>query len=136
MRDDTSTYNGTFDQSIKLFVSSNSKLQMPWGDTFNLDIFVGISCQLLTSAVRYSRIAAEYTAAVAPTLPFADTLDFNRRWIGPTRNCNKNKQSSQHITGILWSSFLQEYLNCYKASMKMVLPVKSIPRITSVESRF
>ena len=89
-----------------------------------------------TSAVRYSRIAAEYTAAVAPTLPFADTLDFNRRWIGPTGNCNKNKQSSQHITGILWSSFLQEYLNCYKASMKMVLPVKSIPRITSVESRF
>ncbi|KAI4337352.1 hypothetical protein L6164_015780 [Bauhinia variegata] len=32
-----------------------------------------------TSAVRYSRIAAEYTAAVAPTLPLAVTLDFRRR---------------------------------------------------------
>ncbi|KAK8320550.1 hypothetical protein V6Z12_A12G044700 [Gossypium hirsutum] len=30
-----------------------------------------------TSAVKYSRIAAVYTAAVAPTLPFALTLVFS-----------------------------------------------------------
>nr|DAD27064.1 TPA_asm: hypothetical protein HUJ06_028532 [Nelumbo nucifera] len=42
-----------------------------------------------TSAVRYSKIAAQYTAAVAPTLPFAVILDFRRRWIRPTGNCNK-----------------------------------------------
>nr|GLL45221.1 3-ketoacyl-CoA synthase 1 [Ipomoea trifida] len=32
-----------------------------------------------TSAVRYSKIAAEYTAAVAPTLPFAVVLSFSNR---------------------------------------------------------
>lgn len=42
-----------------------------------------------TSAVRYSKIAAEYTAAVAPTLPLAWTLVFKRRWIRPTGNCRK-----------------------------------------------
>lgn len=40
-----------------------------------------------TSAVKYSRMAAEYTAAVAPTLPLAVTLDFRSRWIRPTGNC-------------------------------------------------
>mmetsp|Transcript_30745 Transcript_30745/g.60549 ORF Transcript_30745/g.60549 Transcript_30745/m.60549 type:complete len:240 (+) Transcript_30745:1179-1898(+) len=39
-----------------------------------------------TSAVRYSRMAAAYTAAVAPTLLLAATLPFNRRWIRPTGN--------------------------------------------------
>lgn len=39
-----------------------------------------------TSAVRYSRIAAEYTAAVAPTRPWAAVLDFRWRWIRPTGN--------------------------------------------------
>nr|GMD82696.1 3-ketoacyl-CoA synthase 1 [Ipomoea batatas] len=32
-----------------------------------------------TSAVRYSKIAAEYTAAVAPTLPFAVVRSFSNR---------------------------------------------------------
>ena len=32
-----------------------------------------------TSAVKYSKMAAEYTAAVAPTLPLAATLDFSSR---------------------------------------------------------
>lgn len=40
-----------------------------------------------TSAVSHSKIAAEYTAAVAPTLPWAATLDLRRRWIRPTGNC-------------------------------------------------
>lgn len=40
-----------------------------------------------TSAVRYSKIAAVYTAAVAPTRPLAATLDFSCRWTLPTGNC-------------------------------------------------
>jgi hypothetical protein len=40
-----------------------------------------------TSAVRYSRMAAEYTAAVAPTLPFAAARDFSSLCIRPTGNC-------------------------------------------------
>lgn len=39
-----------------------------------------------TSAVRYSRMAAEYTAAVAPTRPLAAILVFSCRWIRPTGN--------------------------------------------------
>ena len=39
-----------------------------------------------TSAVKYSRIAALYTADVAPTLLFAFTLLFKNLWILPTGN--------------------------------------------------
>ena len=39
-----------------------------------------------TSAVKYSRIAALYTAEVAPTLLFAETLLFKILWILPTGN--------------------------------------------------
>ena len=39
-----------------------------------------------TSAVRYSRMAAVYTAEVAPTLLFALTLDLRNLWILPTGN--------------------------------------------------
>jgi len=39
-----------------------------------------------TSAVRYSNIAAAYTAAVAPTLFFALTLPFKNLCILPTGN--------------------------------------------------
>ena len=57
-----------------------------------------------TSAVRYSRIAAEYTAAVAPTLPFAAIRDFRRRWIRPTGNCkhvtkrNEKKKRRENLS--------------------------------------
>lgn len=39
-----------------------------------------------TSAVKYSKIAALYTAAVAPTRPWAGTRDFKNLWILPTGN--------------------------------------------------
>lgn len=45
----------------------------------------------VTSAVRYSRIAALYTAAVAPTLPWLVVLDLRCLWIRPTGNCGENK---------------------------------------------
>ena len=40
-----------------------------------------------TSAVKYSRMAALYTAAVAPTRPWLVVRDFRWRWIRPTGNC-------------------------------------------------
>lgn len=40
----------------------------------------------LTSAVRYSRIAALYTAAVAPTLPWLVVRVFKCLWMRPTGN--------------------------------------------------
>lgn len=42
-----------------------------------------------TSAVKYSRMAALYTAAVAPTLWCALTLFFKNLWILPTGNYTK-----------------------------------------------
>ena len=39
-----------------------------------------------TSAVKYSKIAAVYTAAVTPTLFFALTCPLKIRWILPTGN--------------------------------------------------
>lgn len=41
-----------------------------------------------TSAVRYSRIAALYTAAVAPTLPWLVVRVFKCLWMRPTGNCS------------------------------------------------
>lgn len=47
---------------------------------------------LHTSAVKYSRIAALYTAAVAPTRPWLVVRFFKCLWIRPTGNC-KEKQN-------------------------------------------
>ena len=45
----------------------------------------------LTSAVRYSKIAALYTAAVAPTRPWLVVLFFKCLWILPTGNWKRNQ---------------------------------------------
>lgn len=93
-----------------------------------------------TSAVRYSKIAAEYTAAVAPTLPFAVVLSFSNRWIRPTGNCrasqmlhNQNKTLHHvihtkvlavlsHEIVILMSTATDNYMNCSpKAKVKTSL---------------
>jgi len=50
-----------------------------------------------TSAVRYSRIDAKYTAAVAPTRPLACTLCFNCLWIRPTGNYSHTKKKIKTI---------------------------------------
>lgn len=47
---------------------------------------------VLTSAVRYSKMAALYTAAVAPTRPWLVVLFFKCLWILPTGNCNDKPQ--------------------------------------------
>lgn len=47
---------------------------------------------VLTSAVRYSKMAALYTAAVAPTRPWLVVLFFKCLWILPTGNCNNKPQ--------------------------------------------
>jgi hypothetical protein len=43
MRDDTTSSNGSLNESIKLFVSSNGKLKMPRCDTLDLEILACIS---------------------------------------------------------------------------------------------
>lgn len=45
--------------------------------------------QILTSAVKYSRMAAEYTAAVAPTRPWLVVLFLRCLCILPTGNYKK-----------------------------------------------
>ena len=47
----------------------------------------GMKPTINTSAVRYSRMAALYTAAVAPTRPWLVVRVFKWRWIRPTGNC-------------------------------------------------
>jgi len=39
VRNDTSSCNGCLDQGVQFLVSSNSQLQMPWGDSLHLQIF-------------------------------------------------------------------------------------------------
>ena len=53
-----------------------------------------------TSAVKYSRIAAVYTAAVTPTLFFALTCPFKILWILPTGNW------SPALVDLDWGAFL------------------------------
>lgn len=71
-----------------------------------------------TSAVRYSRIEAKYTAAVAPTRPLAWTLCFSCLWIRPTGNCFSNQIKKIKLVlytilvGNLVLYFLLHYLKC------------------------
>lgn len=53
----------------------------------------------VTSAVRYSRMAALYTAAVAPTLPWLVVRDLRCLWMRPTGNCGgqRNKESQRPV---------------------------------------
>lgn len=96
----TSTSNGGFDQGVQLFVPPDGQLQVAWGYTLHLQVLGRVSSQFqhlerrpefsrteagrggllergqsVTSAVRYSRMAALYTAAVAPTRPWLVVLD-------------------------------------------------------------
>ena len=48
--------------------------------------FEALPASYSTSAVRYSRMAAEYTAEVAPTRPPAVARCLRKRWIRPTGN--------------------------------------------------
>merc|ERR1719174_3284087 len=56
-----------------------------------------------TSAVRYSRMAAVYTAAVAPTRCDAVTRSLRKRWSRPTGNWRPA------LSDLVWGAFL-EYL--------------------------
>lgn len=51
--------------------------------------------RIVTSAVRYSRMAALYTAAVAPTRPWLVVLDFRCLWIRPTGNCSESRERNR-----------------------------------------
>ena len=46
MWDDTSTSDGSFDKSVELLITSDSKLQMSWGDSLDLKIFGSVTSEL------------------------------------------------------------------------------------------
>ena len=46
MWNNTSTSDGSFDESVKFLVTSDSKLQMSWGDSLDLKIFGSVTCEL------------------------------------------------------------------------------------------
>ena len=43
---DTTAGNGCLDESVELLVSSDSKLQMSWGNSLNFEILGGVACKL------------------------------------------------------------------------------------------
>ena len=43
VRDDTTTSNGSLDECVELFVSSDSKLQMSGSDSLHLEILASVS---------------------------------------------------------------------------------------------
>ena len=59
----------------------------------------------LTSAVRYSKMAALYTAAVAPTLPWLVVRNFKCRWILPTGNCRPARADRDTAFAFTLASF-------------------------------
>ena len=44
--DDTTTSNSSLDEGIELFVSSNSQLEMSWGDSLDLQVLGSVTCEL------------------------------------------------------------------------------------------
>ena len=46
MWNNTSTSDGSFDESVKFLVTSDSKLQMSWGDSLDLKIFGSVTSEL------------------------------------------------------------------------------------------
>lgn len=74
--------------------SSSSPLMANWRCLgvilFTLRSLLALPANSKTSAVRYSKIAAVYTADVAPTLLLALTLLFKNLWILPTGNYGKD----------------------------------------------
>lgn len=55
---------------------------------FTFKSLLALPANSKTSAVRYSKMAALYTAAVAPTRPWLVVLCLRCLWIRPTGNCN------------------------------------------------
>ena len=45
MWNDTTTSNGSFDQSVKFFISSDSQLEMSWSDSLHFKILRSVSCE-------------------------------------------------------------------------------------------
>lgn len=64
---------------------------------FTLRSLLALPANSRTSAVRYSRIAAAYTAEVAPTLLDELTLLFKNLWILPTGNYIQRKDVSNQF---------------------------------------
>lgn len=46
VRNDTSSSNGSLDEKVELFVTSNGELKMSGGDSSDFEVFGGVSSQL------------------------------------------------------------------------------------------
>lgn len=46
VRNDTTASDGSFDQGVELFVSSDGKLKMSWCDSLHLEILRGVTSKL------------------------------------------------------------------------------------------
>ena len=69
VRDHTSTSNGTLDEGIELFISTDGQLKMARGDTLHLQIFASVpselqnlSSQVLQDSGRVDRCSSTNTA--------------------------------------------------------------------------
>lgn len=78
-----------------------------------------------TSAVKYSRMAALYTAAVAPTRPWLVVLDFRCLWMRPTGNC-KNNISRADLTRDTWKETHCSKAHDRNAPLQNTIPALSI----------
>lgn len=45
VRNDTTTGNGGLDERVQFLVTTDSELEMSWGDTFYFKILAGVACQ-------------------------------------------------------------------------------------------
>jgi hypothetical protein len=45
VRDNSTSGDSSLDQIVKLFVTSDSQLQVSWGDSLHLQVLAGVSCE-------------------------------------------------------------------------------------------
>jgi hypothetical protein len=71
VRDHTSTSNGTLDEGIQLFISTDGQLKMARGDTLHLQILTGVPSQLQDLSSSVLRDSSRVDRCSSSTRPYA-----------------------------------------------------------------
>lgn len=132
---DTTTSDCCFDQRIQFFVTSNSLVgwvnhktvdkitSCKWRGVmrFTRKSFEAFPANSKTSAVKYSRMAAEYTAALAPTRMWWVARFLSRRCKRPTGNYNSQWKvaGEQHAVTHLEASPCRSWY-CFFTSLRTI----------------
>ncbi len=88
--DDTTTCNGALDQSVKLFISTNGKLQVPGCDALHLQILTCISCKFQNLSCQVLQNGCWVHSSCCPHPPICSSSWFQK----PMNSTNWKLQKS------------------------------------------